>query len=83
VVRPVNSCGGIPRDTMMAQRSLVATASRLSLSIRRQRPRLWRRRSTAAAHATAPAEAMPAPYASPNAMIEAADMAAFHGARAE
>ena len=76
VVRPVNSCGGIPRDTMMAQRSLVAPQS-VELVDPAAAPAPVATPVSAAAHATAPAEAMPAPYASPNAMIEAADMAAF------
>ena len=76
VVRPVNSCGGIPRDTMMAQRSLVAPQSADLVDPAAALAPVATPLS-AAAQATAPAEAMPAPYASPNAMIEAADMAAF------
>jgi tetratricopeptide (TPR) repeat protein len=77
-VHPVNSCGGIPRDTIMAQRSLIAPQSVEPVDPAAA-PAPVPTPVSASAQATAPAEAPLAPYASPNAMIEAADMAAFMG----
>ena len=84
-VHPVNSCGGVPREkaTMMAQRSLVApqsvnaSADPDALVDPAAAPAPVVTLASAAAEATAPSEAPLAPYASPNAMIEAADMSAF------
>lgn len=81
-VQPVNSCGGVPREksTMMAQRSLVApmtVADTTEPVDPAAAPAAVATPVSAAAEATAPTEALPAPYKSPNAMIEAADMSAF------
>lgn len=76
-VRPINSCGGIPREsTLMAQKSLVAPQS-VDAVDPAAAPAPMPTPVSAAALATAPSEAPLAPYASPNEMVEAADMSAF------
>ena len=79
-VHPVNSCGGTPREksTLMAERALVAPQS-VDLVDPAAAPAPVATPISAAAEMAAPAEKSAAPYASPNAMIEAADMAAFMG----
>lgn len=81
-VHPVSSCGGVPREqTLMAQKSLVAPQA-VELGEPTDpaaAPPPVVTPVSAAARATAPMEALPAPYANPNYMIENADMAAFMG----
>lgn len=86
-VQPVNSCGAVPRETMMAQKAMISSAP---LELEPVDPDAAPATDadagpgpevtpvSAAAAATAPHE-LPAPYANPNAMIENADMAAFMG----
>lgn len=74
-VQPVSSCGGVPRETMTAQRAMIS-----SVPVEEADPDAPAAPAvipvSAAAEATAPYDAPP-PYASPNAMIENADMSAF------
>ena len=76
-VHPVNSCGGVPREsTLMAQKSLAAPLS-VELVDPAAAPAPVATPVSAAAEATAPAEKVLAAYKSPNAMVEAGDMSAF------
>jgi len=74
-IQPVSSCGGVPRETLTAQRAMIA-----SVPVEEADPDAPAAPAvtpvSAAAQATAPYDAPPS-YASPNAMIENADMAAF------
>ncbi len=75
-IQPVNTCGGVPRDTMMAERSLVAP--QLVEEVDPDAPaEAVVMPVSAAAQATAPYEAPETPYATPTDMIANADMAAF------
>ncbi len=79
-VQPVNSCGAVPRETMMAQKAMIS-AQPLDLepvdpAAAPAEPAPVVTPVSAAAEATAPREA-PAGYRGANGMIENADMAAF------
>lgn len=81
-VHPVSSCGGVPREeTLMAQRAMIAPQSVDAEAPADPATALAPVVTpvSAAARATAPAEKPLAPYATPNLMIENADMAAFMG----
>lgn len=73
-IQPINSCGATPREDMMAQR-MIAPQSVEEVDPDAPPPVVVTPVS-AAAKATQP-YVKPAAYASPNAMIEAADMNAF------
>ena len=79
-VQPVNSCGAVPRETMMAQKAMIS-AQPLDLepvdpAAAPADPAPVVTPVSEAAAATAPRDT-PAQYAGANAMIENADMAAF------
>ena len=77
-VQPMSTCGQLPRDTLSVQRAMIAPLPEgdapvdpAAALVQPVTP------ASAAAAATAPFDAPLAPYASPNAMIENADMNAF------
>lgn len=76
VVQPMSSCGGVPRDTLMAQNATIAAAP-LDAADPDAAPEVVVTPVSAAALATAPFDGPSEPYATPMAMIENADMAAF------
>jgi tetratricopeptide (TPR) repeat protein len=80
-VQPISNCGGLPRDTLMAQKAAPA-----AVSIERAEPLQEGQEAAApvspvskAALATKPYDPPTAPYAGANEMLEAADMSAFMG----
>jgi tetratricopeptide (TPR) repeat protein len=77
-VQPISNCGGLPRDTLTAQRST------LSVEAVREEPLAEGQEAAApvtpvsqTALATKPYDSPVAPYAGANEMLEAADMSAF------
>ena len=76
-VQPMNTCGVLPRDSIMAQRALIAPEAETEAPADPAAPpRPVVTPASEAARATAPFDA-PAPYAGANEMIENADMNAF------
>ena len=76
-VQPVNSCGAVPRETIMAQKAMIsAQPLELEPVDPAAAPEPVVTPVSAAAEATAPRET-PGAYPGANAMIENADMAAF------
>lgn len=77
-VQPMNTCGQLPRDTLTVQRAMIAPLPEGDAPVDpAAAPAPVPTPASAAAAATAPFDAPLAPYASPNAMIENADMNAF------
>ena len=72
-VQPVSNCGGLPRDNAM--KTMMAAADPAAAPVDPAAPVATK--ASAGAMATAPYEKPLAPYANPQAMIEAADMSAF------
>jgi tetratricopeptide (TPR) repeat protein len=75
-VQPVSNCGGLPRDTLGAKRMMAAVDPLGATEIDAE-PAPVVTPISDAAEATAPYEAPERPYASPQEMIENADMAAY------
>lgn len=77
-IQPINTCGGIPRETMTVQRAMIQAAPETPVDPAAE-PAPVVTPVSSAAQATAPYEKPLAPYPNANAMIENADMAAFMG----
>lgn len=78
-VQPISNCGGLPRDTLSASTMMAAAdqAQPLEADDPDAPPAPVVTAVSPAALATAPYEKPATPYASPQQMIESADMAAF------